>query len=243
MVRAKGNEFEKWCPHCGLDGKGELRPISEFFINKSRTDGLSGYCAPHQNAVEAARARRAREELILFLGGKCVRWDADPYICGKDFLRVLQVDHIEAVGKKREMGPYALNKAVRAHPEKFQVLCSNHNFLKKLEEDDFGPRKPRTIPTKRTLLRSTPEFKQAQSERSKAIWADPEKRAVHGEKVRAAKLGKPIKGSPTDEQIAAVQALHAKGQTQQAISDATGVGTGTVFNIVNQRKPRYQLPS
>jgi hypothetical protein len=109
---------------------------------------VRGYCNRHYNKIfhgEAFRAmtkrysRKKRQELLDFLGGKCVR-------CGFTDYRALQIDHINGGGgihlKSIGYSQSKLGQDVRAFPEKYQLLCANCNWIKRDEEGETGrPRK------------------------------------------------------------------------------------------------------
>lgn len=131
----------KWCPACQAE-----KAISDFYANKGRTDGLSGYCRECQKQVETNRAHARRRALLDALGGKCVQ-------CGFADERALQVDHINGGGK--QVDPYRSTMAfytkVVANPGEYQLLCANCNWIKKHErEEHIGVRVyERQVPTER----------------------------------------------------------------------------------------------
>lgn len=63
------------------------------------------------------------------MGGRCVR-------CGFSDIRALQVDHVNGHGR-RELATVtsrnAYYKTVLAHPERYQLLCANCNWIKRAE--------------------------------------------------------------------------------------------------------------
>lgn len=80
--------------------------------------------------------RRKRDAVIDLLGASCVR-------CGFSDNRALQIDHIDGGGTrdiKRFNGwqsyyKYILDNAEKAKKE-FQVLCSNCNWIKRVENQE-----------------------------------------------------------------------------------------------------------
>jgi hypothetical protein len=63
------------------------------------------------------------------MGGKCVH-------CGFDDERALQVDHIEGGGRAEDdYRAYVLR--VWEHPEKYQLLCANCNWIKRDENEEL----------------------------------------------------------------------------------------------------------
>lgn len=91
------------------------------------------------------RAHRARyrTRVLMFLGGRCST-------CGNNDSRVLQLDHKDGGGNRdRKSGPtmnsigaYHIGRLALAHPEKFQVLCANCNWIKRFERGEHGGVKP-----------------------------------------------------------------------------------------------------
>lgn len=75
---------------------------------------------------------------IILLGSKCANpynlphpdWCNDP--------RCLQIDHINGGGRKEKekLGTNGMYKRVLSHPEDYQLLCSNCNWLKRWENKE-----------------------------------------------------------------------------------------------------------
>lgn len=86
--------------------------------------------------LAAQRRSEHRARLIKFLGGICKR-------CGFDDSRALQVDHIKGGGRKEFRDNPKFLKAktymeeVRLHPEKYQLLCANCNWIKRYENNEI----------------------------------------------------------------------------------------------------------
>lgn len=137
----------KWCPRCEA-----TKPISEFYKNTGRADGLSGYCVLCQRASEADRAIRRRRETLAGLGGCCVR-------CGFADERALQIDHVNGGGK--QVDPYratmAFYRKVLTNRDQYQLLCANCNVIKRIEEGEhIGVRVyERAIPVALTMTVTT----------------------------------------------------------------------------------------
>lgn len=82
--------------------------------------------------------RKQRNEALCVLGGKCV-------VCGITDTRMLQIDHIEAAFaiEDRALGrvQHKLYNFVRvmrkAARQRYQVLCANHNWLKRYDRREF----------------------------------------------------------------------------------------------------------
>ena len=93
----------------------------------------------HRNHDENRRKRREnnkkrRKEILAFLGDKCKR-------CGYDEdYRALQIDHVNGDGgkdrKKYGHSASALKRDVHSHPEKYQLLCANCNWIKRDEQKE-----------------------------------------------------------------------------------------------------------
>jgi hypothetical protein len=80
------------------------------------------------------RLMDARIEVINLLGGKCV-------ICGFSDIRALQIDHINGGGCKernefREQYYIKIKKKILAGSKEYQLLCANHNWIKRYERGE-----------------------------------------------------------------------------------------------------------
>jgi rubredoxin len=96
------------------------------------------------------RQRRLRQENIKMLGGRCkgpnCRWlnDKDDGEPGCNDARALQFDHIGGGGSAMRRDGKGAGLAglyyIRNHPELFQLLCANCNWIKRAEsgEDEQG---------------------------------------------------------------------------------------------------------
>ena len=76
---------------------------------------------------------RKRQALLAYLGGVCVR-------CGFDDSRALQVDHVNGDGASyiQHNNVYSLFNEVQKHPNMFQLLCSNCNWIKREENEEYA---------------------------------------------------------------------------------------------------------
>lgn len=120
----------KRCPKCGV-----TKSVGEFFKNRARRDGLSGYCKPCQQEVNAANAARLKAEVIEILGGPICRR------CEFDDPRALVIDHIDGGGNQHRIDAismWGVYKHAKAHPEGYQVLCCNCNQIKRHENGEWG---------------------------------------------------------------------------------------------------------
>jgi len=79
---------------------------------------------------------KRREQILQLLGNKCIR-------CGFLDKRALQIDHIHGRGL-REMKEMKGNaspqylKNILKHPEDYQILCANCNWIKRVENNEVG---------------------------------------------------------------------------------------------------------
>lgn len=121
----------KYCSRCK-----ETKPLSEWYKNAGRSDGLGVYCKicekftkkyadPEKRKATVRRnQRKRRETLIDDLGGGCT-------CCGEAIYEFLQIDHIQDNGaeRRREFNRPSLNTSdLRKHMEELQVLCGScHN--------------------------------------------------------------------------------------------------------------------
>ena len=99
----------------------------------------------HKDLLAAYRARgrkyyeQRRLDALAVMGSKCVR-------CGFDDPRALQFDHINGDGHTiRKHGQtnsvmVYLDILQKGHPERYQLLCANCNWIKKHENGENPPR-------------------------------------------------------------------------------------------------------
>jgi hypothetical protein len=86
----------------------------------------------HNRVSRSLRYRHEiRTKLLALFGGKCVR-------CGFDDKRALQLDHVNGGGRKefRDLGAWSLYRKALKHPEGYQLLCANCNWIKRYEEKE-----------------------------------------------------------------------------------------------------------
>lgn len=76
---------------------------------------------------------RYKKAAFDLLGNKC-------RICGFEDFRALQVDHVDGGGVQEiRDGSHATRlryKRVLENPEKYQLLCANHNMIKRYENNE-----------------------------------------------------------------------------------------------------------
>jgi hypothetical protein len=186
----------KRCPHCGQE-----LPVAEFNRNAARHDGLNGYCRTCQNAASKASEAVLRLRAIETLGGRCVR-------CELADVRVLVIDHVEGRGREQrdagERGNRLYRAVVAEGPAsgRFQALCHNCNFLKRIElGEHVGDREyvrvaaeSRTRTGRGTHMRS-PEH----AARLRALHADPVWQAARSAKISATRRARSSGATPTGQ--------------------------------------------
>lgn len=79
-------------------------------------------------------AIQRRAETLERLGNQCVH-------CGFSDSRALQIDHKHGNGKKERVqlkqNRIAFYKQVALHPELYQILCANCNWIKRAENHEY----------------------------------------------------------------------------------------------------------
>ena len=93
-----------------------------------------------ENQQQNERARELRTAVISVLGAKCIR-------CRFDDPRALQVDHPNGGGRKQRAKFQYVKEYysyILSHPEEFDLLCANCNWIKRAERKEylFGKRVP-----------------------------------------------------------------------------------------------------
>ena len=88
--------------------------------------------------------RLLRAVVLEHLGGKCV-------VCGWNDYRALQIDHILGDGSQERATPgydrLRFLVGLLDDPQladKYQLLCANHNWIKKVENNEIRKPRPRT---------------------------------------------------------------------------------------------------
>lgn len=81
-----------------------------------------------------------RARVFALVGNRCAK-------CGFDDPRALQLDHRNGGGwqARRNGGTWGILVHALEHPEEYQILCANHNWIKRAERGEQGGR-PRTRP-------------------------------------------------------------------------------------------------
>jgi len=83
----------------------------------------------------AQRNIKAKEAIFAFYRNKC-NWPG----CTWNDPRALQVDHVNGNGcleRKHFNDYYSKWLAIQKRPEEYQLLCANHNWIKRCERKEF----------------------------------------------------------------------------------------------------------
>ena len=78
---------------------------------------------------EAEYIQRQRRAVFAILGEVCVR-------CGWSDRRALQVDHVKGLEGKKRLSQKLLYCDVLRNPSRYQLLCANHNWIKRYENNE-----------------------------------------------------------------------------------------------------------
>lgn len=133
-----------------LDEGISFRQVGEEFgISRQRVHQLArksrpGYVRPRIPYSPAAYAKKTagvrweqRLQIIAEFGGKCCR-------CGFADPRALQFDHINGGGRRerleKTLNPVHRHRDIRENPGKYQLLCSNCNWIKRYENGEDARR-------------------------------------------------------------------------------------------------------
>lgn len=119
-------------------------------------------------------AERWREKVYARLGGALCRK------CGFSDRRALQFDHRNGGGHRhrRAMARVRFYRYILAHPNKFQVLCANCNWIKRATRRREHSGSAFVSPTKREQMRASmrASWRVTREKRRRALrraWADP----------------------------------------------------------------------
>lgn len=80
--------------------------------------------------------RKLRQNVLELLGDECIK-------CGFNDARALQIDHVNGDGahdKRSNSRTYykRVTESILAHENRYQLLCSNCNWIKRAENDEHG---------------------------------------------------------------------------------------------------------
>lgn len=141
--------LEKYCPRCKQTKLGE-----EFCKSLKSKDGLASYC----KTCKSDYKRKCRQEKTGFYATERLRYklrvlshysQGNPRCCkcGYSDARALSIDHVNSDGAvhRRELkeenivGHQFYRWIIRNHfPDNLQVLCMNCQFIKRIENNEFG---------------------------------------------------------------------------------------------------------
>jgi hypothetical protein len=117
----------KVCRTCKED-----KQDSEFNV-RTKSGFLQADCKACSGILIHSRYAAAKELVFLALGNQCCR-------CGFKDKRALQIDHIHGGGmaerKVRNTGGIQYLRYAAQHPELFQILCANCNWIKRAENKE-----------------------------------------------------------------------------------------------------------
>jgi len=115
------------CSNCG----NEKAYPEDFALQKDSATGNLGpaRCKQCHRKLGRKNYNRLKSDLFSLLGNKC-NWTEG---CDWTDPRVLQLDHIEGGGgiQRRTIGMHKLYRQARDNPIGFQLLCANHNWIKR----------------------------------------------------------------------------------------------------------------
>lgn len=105
-------------------------------MNRGRKDGVSGFCAKHENERKNRYYLQYRAEVFELLGNRC----AIPE-CPNDDPRGWEIDHVNGGGgvERRTVVGSSTRKwveMIKADPSRYQILCAYHNRIKKIENNE-----------------------------------------------------------------------------------------------------------
>lgn len=108
------------------------KPVSDFYKNTGRADGLSGYCALCMVKANKDSYERLKARTYETLGTVCAH-------CGFSDVRALQIDHIEGSGaearRQGKKGKTLFLDVIRDSTP-YQLLCANCNVIKRIENNE-----------------------------------------------------------------------------------------------------------
>lgn len=120
----------KKCSSCG-----KIKTIDNYSPHKGYIDNYKKQCKECDSYKWSIRLKQHRKEALESIGQlKCLK-------CGIDDYRVLVIDHINGGGN---MERKALNsvvkfyKLVKKEPNRYQILCHNCNYLKRIDNNEHG---------------------------------------------------------------------------------------------------------
>lgn len=109
-----------------------VKPLLEFGKHSQIKSGRHPTCKQCRSGSERERYEAIRIQAINILGGRCV-------VCDFSDIRALQIDHVNGGGcKHRQEESYnsILKRIINGDTDDFQILCANHNWIKRAENDE-----------------------------------------------------------------------------------------------------------
>jgi len=108
------------------------------YPERIRENRRRGYKRNRERILKTKRRtyQKLRRQVLGMMGNKCV-------VCGFNDFRALQIDHISGGGRKelKKLTPGGVYRKIRDNPHligiEYQLLCANHNQIKKHERNNF----------------------------------------------------------------------------------------------------------
>lgn len=97
----------------------------------------------YQYQRQRAKYDEAKKSILDILGRECAKCDFDDE-------RALQIDHVNGGGCKSHKNGYTYRylQKILADPairENYEVLCANHNWIKRVEQNELNRRNVRSL--------------------------------------------------------------------------------------------------
>lgn len=112
----------------------------DFYKHRYVVARVSGNTWSSEQAIDAYRS--LRERVIEVLGGRCssanCTWRNDDGTYGCDVKACLQVDHVRGGGRRDKKGATLYRKVLR-DTSGYQLLCSNCNWIKRVNNCEVKP--------------------------------------------------------------------------------------------------------
>lgn len=120
----------KKCSACG-----EIKSIDNYTPHKGYVDNYKKQCKQCDSFRWSIRLKQHRKEALESIGDlKCQSCNIDDY-------RVLVIDHLYGGGnveRKALNSVVKFYKLVKEQPERYQILCHNCNYLKRIDNNEHG---------------------------------------------------------------------------------------------------------
>mgnify|MGYP001561252533 CR=1 FL=1 len=130
--------------HRNNEARQHYQRNRERLINQVQTRYFSktGEILTKKYQSQTAEAQKLLSEIHAKLGGKCKH-------CGFSDIRALQIDHKNGRGGKERRNHTNLvgyRRFVLENIEKYQLLCANCNWIKRVEEKEYRGSKYEDLP-------------------------------------------------------------------------------------------------